>query len=176
MSSLRILTYKRTHIGDPDWTGQFGVNDCMGAVRNRRFDAVIGVGGMGPEPQSCGIAGKLTWVGVGPRRRQGGKDWRGDIVSFKQFMLLDAKGPDFRRIAPNLARRLFDGGARALLDGYTRIEFQEALAIVTQVQKLSVGASRSTVVATFGRASRPCRARLRTCPPRRVTCTAKICD
>ncbi len=30
--SLRILTYKRTHIGDPDSIGQFGINDCMGRV------------------------------------------------------------------------------------------------------------------------------------------------
>ena len=35
---MRILTYKRTHTGDPDHLGRFGVNDCMGGVRNLRFD------------------------------------------------------------------------------------------------------------------------------------------
>lgn len=132
--SLRILTYKRTHIGDPDSTGQFGINDCMGRVRNRRFDAVIGVGGVGPEPRSEGIAGKLTWIGIGPRRVAG--PWRGDIVSFEHFVLLDAEGPDFRRVAPNLARRLFDGRVRALLNDYTHAEFREALAVLTLARKL----------------------------------------
>jgi len=26
----RVLVYKRTHHGDPDHYGQFGINDCMG--------------------------------------------------------------------------------------------------------------------------------------------------
>ena len=59
---MRILIYKRTHTGDPDpERGIFGegpdddeVTDCMGKVRGYGFDAVIGVGGFGPEPQSQG--------------------------------------------------------------------------------------------------------------------------
>jgi hypothetical protein len=39
---MRILTYKRTHVGDPDQDGRFGIYDCMGRVRNYPFDAVIG--------------------------------------------------------------------------------------------------------------------------------------
>ncbi|WP_157656956.1 hypothetical protein [Burkholderia ubonensis] len=139
--SLRILTYKRTHIGDPDSTGQFGINDCMGRVRNRRFDAVIGVGGTGPEPRSEGIAGKLTWVGIGPRRVAG--PWRGDIVSFEHFMLFDTDGPDFRRVAPNLARRLFDGRVRVLIDDYTHTEFREALGILQLARKLCGATSKA---------------------------------
>jgi hypothetical protein len=50
---------------DPN-TGVFGNNDCMKSVRGRRFDAVIGIGAIGPEPERHGIAGKLTWVGIGP--------------------------------------------------------------------------------------------------------------
>lgn len=132
--SLRILTYKRTHIGDPDSIGQFGINDCMGRVRNRSFDAVIGVGGIGPEPRSVGIAGKLTWVGIGPRRAAGPR--RGDILSFEHFLLLDTDGPDFRHVAPNLARRLFDGRVRALLTDYTDAEFKEALEVLEFARKL----------------------------------------
>ena len=44
---MRTLIYKRTHLGDPDLFGTFGINDCMGEVRARQFDAVIGVGGIG---------------------------------------------------------------------------------------------------------------------------------
>jgi len=46
---MRILVYKRTHNGDPDQIGRFGAYDCMGSVRRREFDAVIDVGGIGPE-------------------------------------------------------------------------------------------------------------------------------
>jgi len=141
MEPLRILTYKRTHTGDPDHRGCFGTNDCMGAVRNRRFDAVIGVGGLGQEPRTWGIAGKLTWVGIGPRCSAGGSNRRGDVVSFEHFMLLDAEGPDFRRIAPNLARRIFEGRVRVLIDGYSEAEFREALAILAMTHKVSIGQS-----------------------------------
>ncbi|MGS0974834.1 hypothetical protein [Burkholderia glumae] len=47
---MRILIYKRTHTGAPDCFGRFGINDYMGSARNLRFDAVIGVGGVGAEP------------------------------------------------------------------------------------------------------------------------------
>jgi len=38
---MRILIYKRTHIGDPDAKCQFGNQGCMGRVRGFAFDAVI---------------------------------------------------------------------------------------------------------------------------------------
>jgi hypothetical protein len=41
-----VLIYKRTHPRDPDVDGRFGCEDCMGAVRSRSYDAVIGVGGI----------------------------------------------------------------------------------------------------------------------------------
>jgi hypothetical protein len=66
---MRTLIYKRTHTGDPDpTTGVFGNHDCMGSVRGWQFDAVIGVGGVGREPKSHRIAGKLTWIGINPER------------------------------------------------------------------------------------------------------------
>jgi hypothetical protein len=41
-----VLVYKRPHTGDPDAVRRFGVNDCMGSSRCRRFEAVIGIGGI----------------------------------------------------------------------------------------------------------------------------------
>ena len=35
---MRILTYKRTHTGDPDPSGRFGIYDCMGHVRDYDCD------------------------------------------------------------------------------------------------------------------------------------------
>jgi hypothetical protein len=54
---MRILVYKRTHIADSDPLGCFGVCDCMGKVRKRKFDAVVGVGGVGATAKASGIAG-----------------------------------------------------------------------------------------------------------------------
>jgi hypothetical protein len=65
---MRTLIYKRTHSGDPDpKTSVFGHHDCMGEVREWQFDAAIGIGGVGLEPQNHRIAGKLTWIGIGPQ-------------------------------------------------------------------------------------------------------------
>jgi hypothetical protein len=46
--SMNTLVYKRTHTGDPDESGIFGIHDCMGQVRGWNFGAVIGVGGKSP--------------------------------------------------------------------------------------------------------------------------------
>ena len=35
---MRTLIYKRTHPGDPDVDGLFGIHDCMGQVRAWSFD------------------------------------------------------------------------------------------------------------------------------------------
>lgn len=135
---MRILIYKRTHTGDPDCFGRFGINDCMGNVRNLRFDAVIGVGGIGTGPQRFGISRKLTWIGVGPRRSSGGKGRRGDIVTFEHFLLLDANGPELGSVAPNLARRVYGGRTRFVLDAFSGVERAEALALVEWARKVSV--------------------------------------
>ncbi len=66
---MRVLVYKRTHNGDPDAHGCFGAFDCMGTVRDREYDAVIGVGGIGPEAQSNGIDRQINWIGIGPHKR-----------------------------------------------------------------------------------------------------------
>jgi hypothetical protein len=106
----RVLIYKRTHHGDPDHFGQFGINDCMGQVRARNFDAVIGVGGIGLEPRKAGIAGKVNWIGIGPHKRLG---LRGPIVTFDHFLDFGEKGPDFTHLAPRLASHMYGQNVRA---------------------------------------------------------------
>lgn len=106
MTQGRTLVYKRTHTGDPDEGGRFGIRNCMGRVRTWKFDSVIGIGGTGAEPRSKGISGKLTWVGIGAKfhTRPG---WRGPVVTFTHFRLYDNAGKDLSRIAPTLARRFY---------------------------------------------------------------------
>ena len=81
---MRILVYKQTHLGDPDQGGAW--RRCMGRIRLRTYDAVIGFGGYGPEPQQWGIAEKLTWIGIGPQPRYG-------IVRFEHFRNFGNNGP-----------------------------------------------------------------------------------
>jgi len=40
---MNTLIYKRTHRGDPNESGVFGVWNCMGQIRGWEFDAVIGM-------------------------------------------------------------------------------------------------------------------------------------
>ena len=112
---MRTLVYKRTHTGDPDAGGRFGIHGCMGRVRAWSFDAVIGVGGMGPEPTSYGIDGRVTWIGIGPHKTTA-KDPRGPLVTFDHFVLFDERGPLLHEHAPRLARHMYEGRVRVLFN------------------------------------------------------------
>jgi hypothetical protein len=163
----RILTYKRTHVGDPDPTGVFGHADCMGRVRSYAYDAVIGVGGTGFEPRQHGIAGKLTWVGVGPQRTFGGNG-RAETVTFDDFVLLDSNGPDLIAVAPNLARRVYEGRPRYFFN-HSEAEYAEALALIERALKGEFGGMPPP-----GTGPRGCRVALGArCRPRRVICYPK---
>jgi hypothetical protein len=115
---MRTLIYKRTHNGDPDPdTGVFGCNECMKDVRGwlGPEDAVIGVGGIGSEPHQEFIAGKLTWVGIGPQNAGDGKDGY-PLLTFKHFLYYGEQGSLLKDIAPALAKRIYDGGVRLIWD------------------------------------------------------------
>jgi hypothetical protein len=111
----RVLIYKRTHIGDPDNQGQFGIHDCMGEVRDREFDAVIGIGGTSPEPFSYGIDRRLNWVGIGPHKFPGKPGHRGSLVVFDHFLLREHLGPVLDQLAPRLARHMYETNRRHVM-------------------------------------------------------------
>jgi hypothetical protein len=111
---MRTLIYKRTHSGDPDpKTGVFGNNDCMGKIRAWPFDAVIGIGGVGQEPKYHGIAGRVTWVGIGPQAVD--QTGRGPQLIFRHFWYLGEEGPILRTEYPALAGRMYSRNVRVLL-------------------------------------------------------------
>ncbi len=127
---MRTLVYKRTHPGDPDRQGRFGIEDCMGQVRTWDFDAVIGVGGIGAEPRSHGLNGKVNWIGIGPHRI--GTARRGPVLTFDRFCLFESKGPSFAGLAPRLAARLYARNVRVVrdrLDDEERREVERILAL-----------------------------------------------
>ncbi len=133
---MRILVYKRTHNGDPDSNGCFGVYDCMGSVRNLEYDAVIGVGGIGPEAQYNRISGKINWVGIGPHKRTvHGK--RGPEVTFDSFFFYGEKGVDFSTSAPILAQRMYSNNVRFTIIGPNDKEYSEVNKIIISAPKIS---------------------------------------
>jgi hypothetical protein len=116
--------YKRTHPGDPDVRGRFGIQDCMGRVRTWAFDAVIGVGGISAEPESYGLAGRVNWIGIGPHKRAVANK-RGPIVTFDHFVLYGSRGPILREWAPTLASRMYSTNVRVLMDAVDAAERRE---------------------------------------------------
>ena len=131
---MRILIYKRTHKGDPDRNGRFGVNTCMGSVRALEYDAVIGIGAVTAGARLQGIDGRINWIGIGPK-----KDWspsamridpRGPQVRFEHFALWEDGGPPLHVEAPMLTRRFYEKNARFVLGGLSLKEQKEAEAIL----------------------------------------------
>lgn len=98
-----VLIYKRTHTGDPDQEGIFGINGCMGNVRSWEFDAVIGVGGNKPWKDDEGIAHKINYVGLGAKKYSVNPIDGYPYVTFEHFCLYDEKGQfiEDEDIAPN---------------------------------------------------------------------------
>jgi hypothetical protein len=137
---MRTLIYKRTHPGDPDETGQFGIHDCMGQVRTWEFDAVIGVGGQGAEPRRHKLDGKVNWIGIGPRRGR----WyrRGPIVTFDHFYFRGAAGPDFEKLAPFLAERIYSRNVRVVMDGLSVQEHKEVDKILALAKRAPASPGR----------------------------------
>ena len=127
---MRVLVYRRTHPGDPDGSGCFGVQDCMHSVRNRKFDAVIGVGGIGAWPKKCDIDGKVNWIGIGARKHKPPRGWKGQLVTFDHFLLREHEGPSFRGLAPILANRIYKIKSQCSLVKFNDAEMKEIEAIL----------------------------------------------
>jgi hypothetical protein len=163
---MRTLIYKRTHNGDPDpEAGVFGNHDCMGKVRDWLFDAVIGIGGVGQEPQSHGIAGKLTWIGIGPQAID--RTGRGPQLIFHHFWYRGEVGPLMQANYPALASRMYDKNVRVLMHSPSSSEPQDSKTAaldreVTELLRLAMDAppSNGPVERDFGQSSGRCSVRL----------------
>jgi len=137
---MKTLVYKRTHRGDPDKNGCFGIEDCMGRVRAYDFDSVIGVGGKSNWPRSQGIAEKLNWIGLGARKKTL-QNRRAPVVTFEHFVLYEHDGEPVEEIAPVLAKRLLSRNARVVMN-FTRAEQKE----IRKILNMAKHAPRSSPV------------------------------
>ena len=132
---MKILIYRRTHKGDPDQQGRFGINGCMGGVRGYGYDAVIGVGGTGDEPRAEGLSLKVNWVGRYPRKRPNPVDPRGPLVSFLRgnFRLMEDRGPLLSDISPLLAEAVYGRQRRFLFTSIRGKLAAEARRVITEL-------------------------------------------
>lgn len=154
-----VLIYKRTHRGDPDSNGVFGIHDCMGSVRKREYDAVIGIGGKRPWRGDEEIALRINWVGVSPIKHEGSN--RGPHVTFSIFCLYDDKGPYIYEIAPKLYKHMY-------LDAHRRVVMSTSLSSniydeVKEIIKLAKKGSPSTGLPTKAKVARKCKKVVRKC-------------
>ena len=97
-TAMTVFIYKRTHTGDPGESGVFGINDCMGKMRNGDYDAVIGIGGKTAQKE---IKYKINWIGLIPKKISSPKR-KGDIVVFARFKLYEECGINIKDHYPNL--------------------------------------------------------------------------
>jgi hypothetical protein len=144
---LNTLVYKRTHKGDPDQSGRFGIHDCMGRVRSWAFDSVIGVGGRSPDHGHEDIALKVNWVGIGSFKSDVGL--RGPLVQFQCFVRPEEAGPELKTLAPHLFQYMFvEKHVRAVLSQNLgqglQHEIQGILRWALEQPKLSQGISERT--------------------------------
>jgi hypothetical protein len=163
---MNTLVYKRTHTGDPNRSGVFGCHDCMGQVRRRNFDAVIGVGGKRPDRGHEDIAFKITWIGLGPSKTEAADPrFRGPLVEFERFVLWDQDGPELRTLAPRLFRHLFEDAVsnsrRAVMSESLSADLREE---ITNILRLAETRRNDAPWNTDGVSSLPT-----STPPRRVT-------
>jgi hypothetical protein len=127
-----VLIYKRTHTGDPDHRGIFGINTCMGSVRNWEFDAVIGVGGKRPWQGDEEIACKVNYVGTGAKKYSINPKDGHPYVIFDHFCLFDEKGELVETILEKLHKYMYeDANVRLVksdsLPENMQLEIQEIL-------------------------------------------------
>ncbi|MBP1616048.1 MAG: hypothetical protein H6Q13_3496 [Bacteroidetes bacterium] len=110
---MKVLIYKRTHKGDPDSKGIFGIQDCMGRIRDWNYDAVIGIGGNSPWKKDFDIKHKINWIGIEPKKTEYSTE-RGNMVVFSHFKLYEENGENIKDNYPNLFEHMY--GSRKRFD------------------------------------------------------------
>lgn len=149
-----VLIYKRTHKGDPDSNGIFGIHNCMGSIRDREYDAVIGIGGKRPWKRFEGIGLRVNWVGIVPTKHDG-SGGKASLVTFSKFCLFDEKGPFVKKIAPRLYKHMY-------VDAHRRVVMSSSLSSavlgeVIEILKLADKCAGSKRFSTELKTAKSCR-------------------
>jgi hypothetical protein len=109
----------------------------MGRVREWNFDAVIGLGGKRPWPGHKDIAKRVNWIGINPSKTKAPNgNWKGPLVRFERFVLYDEKGPELKRLAPNLFKYMYeDRHVRAVLSQSLAVKIQAEVTRILELAK-----------------------------------------
>ena len=102
----------------------------------------IGVGGIGPEARRNKISGQINWIGIGPNKTNCGL--RGPVVTFDHFIDFETDGPEFLRVAPTLAKRMYSDGIRYLIDGLSAAERREVIKILKLAENQPPSSGRTS--------------------------------
>jgi hypothetical protein len=128
----------------------------MGSVRNFRYDAVIGIGGIGHEAVANGISEKINWIGIGPHKSFVDAK-RGPEVTFDHFLNFGKDGPAFRELAPILALRMYSLNVRYTIVDPSDKSYGEICQIVS-VSDSAPPSGTSGNKQAKERGQRPCKA------------------
>ena len=160
---MATLVYKMTHKGDPDHArGFWGVEDCMGRIRDYDFDAVIGIGGLTWWKRETSRAGEVVWIGIEPQKVPvQGK--RGPLVRFAHFHYFLEGELMLSEIAPVLEKSMHR--ARFMRDGFSPVEKREIERICKLA--LSAGPSKPFSVKTIATLVHEEELRCKRCRPKR---------
>jgi len=114
----------------------------MKSVRNWHYDAVIGIGGINPDPGDEDIARRVNWIGIGPEKDHTKNPSR-PMVKFSQFVLFDEKGPLISECAPKLYKYMFEQGHIPRTGKYFPEHiYQELLKLLTLAENASPSKGR----------------------------------
>ena len=165
---MRALIYKRTHDNDPDPRsgifGSSGGKGCMGQVRRYEYDAVIGVGGISAWPRREGIAGRVTWIGIGPHRYG---DPQFPKVGFDHFKHYGKNGEFLQDVAPKQFKRIYIKKVRLIMSSNLKEdELAEADAILDRARNAPPSGKGSSAA---NPRSNGCPPKSGDCPPRSKT-------
>lgn len=130
-----VLIYKRTHTGDPNINGIFGINDCMKSVRDWEFDIVIGIGGTSPDKGNENIAKKINWIGIGANKNKIEK-YENSVITFEKFYLYEEKGILLEDIAPNLANYIYSNNVRIVKSTSLNDEQKNEIKKILEITKI----------------------------------------
>lgn len=154
---MHTFIYKRTHCGDPNPEGQFGVpGDCMGEKRGLDFDAVIGVGGQSAKPKS--LVRMVNWIGIGPHKRAE-PGLRGPVVTFDHFLLFSPEGGEpakkLAEFAPALEARLYENSKHFLMNDLSEAEQAEVEKILARAKNAPPSSADGAGPVTPSKGCRP---------------------
>lgn len=163
----KILIYKRTHDGDPDTSGCFGIEDCMGRVRSFGFDGVIGVGGVSAWPVSQGLDRKINWLGRHPQPVPSPKPRaRAPALQFNasDFALFEHFGPQLFSLSPALARHVYGSRLRYFVVAPGDAFYADACNIITALLSASPNPKQRRYKSSAKKGCRP--NHIKACRPR----------